>query len=634
MALLLGAAPSFSIASEAIPVPAPDLPDVRLGIVYYTRPSRNEIIIPATIKAIQDRIGREHVVVKRYSLPELAAAIRENEVDVFLASSGFYRTMVQHGARDLATLASLEEPNPSKNDGSAFVVRRNSPYATLMDAAGGRLGATSPTAFLGYLAGLGEVARQGGDPDSFFSETSFYGGDDGAVGILEALRKGEADIGVFRRCWLEDHVLAHPEDAGEFRVLDPRPEGGRCERSTDLYPTWTIASAPALRSEVSRLVATAVLDMPPTVDGLYWGVATDFRKVDDLYKTLRLGPYAYLREWSLQRFLAAYWPGFAIALVLLACLIAHALRTDFLVKKRTAQLQTALRIQKALQEQAREASRKISSMEKIGIIGQLCSLFAHEMRQPLGAIALYAQGLRSLARNGRATGPQLMRALDKLEEQSKRASGIVDRVRAYSKSRDAERKPFLLNDAVLRAVENYEASAGWPVRIETSMALQAKLVGDPLEMELVAYNLIKNAAQAVKGMEAGRVGVSLAGSGKGVLLSVTDNGPVPPEDVMAQLADPAVQFESHKADGLGLGLMIVRAIVEKNGGRLSYEAGKSQGVTARVFLPLPEDETESETEGEAESGALEAGGKERKEQAAQAEPAASGSQENTEKGGK
>ena len=565
-----------------------------MGIVYYTRPSRNEIIIPATIRAIQARLGAERVIVKRYTLTDLAAAIKASEVDVFLASSGFYRMMVEHGARDLATLASVEEPNPSKNDGSTFVVRMDSPIATLMDASGTRLGASSPTAFLGYLAGLGEVARQGGNPDRFFRETIFFGGDYGADKLLEALRQGEVDIGIFRRCWLEDHEAGHLADKGVFRVLDPRPGAGRCKRTTDLYPTWTIASTPTLRPEVSRQVVSAVLNMAPEKDGLYWGVATDFRKVDELYRTLRLGPYAYLREWSVRRFFAAYWPGLAIALVMLAGLVAHTLRTDSLVRKRTAQLQAALKLQKALQEHAREASLRISSMEKVGIIGQLCSLFAHEMRQPLGAISLYAQGMRSLVKRGRGSEPQLLRAIDKLEEQSRRASDIVERVRAYSKSRSTERKPYLLNDAVSRALANFEASAGRAVRILKTEADQVLLVGDALEMELVAYNLIKNASEAVKEQADGLVEIVVAKSGDKALLSVSDNGPVPSGEALAQLEDPVAQFHSQKTGGLGLGVMIVRAIIEKNGGRLSFETGEGRGVTAWVFLPVSRGEEEGD----------------------------------------
>lgn len=578
--------PPAVLAAEAAAPALPVRPDVTVGIVDYTSPSHNELIIPATLQALRKSLGPEHVQVKRYSLSELASAIRKNEVDVFLASSGFCRTMVPYGASALATVASVENPDPNQNDGSAFVVRSDSPVRTLMDASGKRLGASSPNAFLGYLVGLGEVARQGGSPDRFFSETRFYGGGPGAGSILEALRRGEVDIGIFRQCWLEDHERANPADRGLFRVVDPRPDSGRCLRSSNLYPTWTISTAPGIRPDTSKLVASAVLDMPPTRGGLYWSIATDFRQVDDLYRTLRRGPYAYLREWSVKRFLAAFWPGIVIALLLVAGLAAHALRTEVLVKRRTAQLQEALRVQKNYQARARAANEKIRTMEKIGIVGELCSVFAHEMRQPLGAIALYAQGLRSLVRRGSATPGQLSLALERIETQTRRASDIVERVRAYARSRSSRRESFFLNDALSRAQANFEASSTLHPRITRTDTGRIAFTGDPLEMELVAYNLIKNAAEAVRGQPDGAVEILLTQNATHALLSVSDNGPALSREELERLANPGESLKSGKAEGLGLGLLIVKAIIEKNGGRLSYESSGSRGVTAWVFLPL------------------------------------------------
>lgn len=78
-----------AVAGEAIP-------DVTLGIVYYTSPSPNEEIIPDTIRALEKRIGKQHLRIKEYTLEQLRDAIKNGDVDVFLASSGFYRRMVQY----------------------------------------------------------------------------------------------------------------------------------------------------------------------------------------------------------------------------------------------------------------------------------------------------------------------------------------------------------------------------------------------------------------------------------------------------------------------------------------------------------------------------------------------------------
>lgn len=585
-AILISAAFQVLAAGTAgAAVAGEKIPDVTLGIVYYTSPSPNEEIIPDTIRALEKRIGKRHLRVKEYTLEQLRDAIKSGDVDVFLASSGFYRRMVQYGASSLATVASKNYPDPNHSDGAALIVRNDSGIRTLYDAKGSVLGASSPTAFTGYQLALGEVLRQGFDPESFFKKTNFYGGGSGAVSILDALRRKDVDIITLRICWLEGWLKKHPEDKGLFRVIDQRDENEPCQRSTDLYPTWTIGTSANTPPEISKIVTSAVLEMPPTKDGFYWSIATDFRSVDALFKGLKIGPYRYLREWSLSRFIMTYWSAILIGILLVLGLILHSVRTEVLVKRRTAQLQESLRIQKEYEEKSREDAAKISFMEKMGIIGQLCSVFAHEMRQPLGAISLYAQGMKSLIKRGKASESQMEMALGKLETQAERASDIVERVRAYARAKDIDRKPISLNDVVTRSLAGYRSASGSRVRFKRTDANPVTLFADQLEMELVSYNLIKNAAEAVKDQPDGMVEIIIASNPGKALLAVSDNGPALTPEQLAEIENPSGTLKSSKHEGIGLGLLIVKAIVERNGGRLSIENGSVRGVTIYVHLP-------------------------------------------------
>lgn len=571
-AILISAAFQVLTAGTAgAAVAVEKIPDVTLGIVYYTSPSPNEEIIPDTIRALEKRIGKQHLRIKEYTLEQLRDAIKNGDVDVFLASSGFYRRMVQYGASSLATVASKNYPDPNHSDGSALIVRNDSGIRTLYDAKGSVLGASSPTAFTGYQLALGEVLRQGFDPEAFFKKTNFYGGGPGATAILDALRRKDVDIITLRICWLEGWLKKHPEDKGLFRVIDQRDANEPCQRSTDLYPTR---------------------------DGFYWSIATDFRSVDALFKGLKIGPYRYLREWSLSRFIMTYWSAILIGILLILGLILHSVRTEVLVKRRTAQLQESLRIQKEYEAKSREDAAKISFMEKMGIIGQLCSVFAHEMRQPLGAISLYAQGMKSLIKRGKASESQMEMALGKLETQAERASDIVERVRAYARAKDIDRKPISLNDVVTRSLAGYRSASGSRVRFKRTDANPVTLFADQLEMELVAYNLIKNAAEAVKDQPDGVVEIIIASNPGKALLAVSDNGPALTPAQLAEIENPSGALKSSKHEGIGLGLLIVKAIVERNGGRLSIENGSVRGVTIYVHLPTA-DGAEGKTSEEA-----------------------------------
>ena len=90
----------------------------------------------------------------------------------------------------------------------------------------------------------------------------------------------------------------------------PRAERLGCRYSTDMYPGWTFAVTSHTPPILTRHVATALLSLDPksTPSGFEVSFATDYARVNDLLKTLRIGSYAYLREWTLRGFLKVSWP--------------------------------------------------------------------------------------------------------------------------------------------------------------------------------------------------------------------------------------------------------------------------------------------------------------------------------------
>ena len=576
--------PAHRFATPAVNVKRP----VRVAIVKYVRPAPNEEIVPASVAALRQYFGEDRVRVTHLSLTELADAIRRGEVDVFLSSAGFYRRLADEGVKSLVSAVSLSYPDPNHGDGTAIVTAADrTDIETLKDVKGGVLATSTPTAFTGLLVPYGEMMKQGFKVDGFFSETLYLGDDDAMETAPGHLLDGTADVAFLRLCFLEEWLERHPEHAGKFKVINRKDGPGEvCARSTALYPTWTVATTKVTDPRVSRSVTQALLALKPTgSNGIYWGVATDYSSVDKLFRDTRTGPYAYLNTWSFKRFIAEYWHWLMLATVLVAGLILHSVRVTQLVHKRTAALRRSLAELQVLKEEAQGAAQRIERLERAGVVAQLSVIFAHEMRQPLGAISLYSLGLRRMLGNGSTDTARMTDVIDRLDRQTERANEIVARVRSYAKAEQPTRVLVSLREQVDRAAADLKTTGRYRTALRVVVTDEPVVTADPLEMELVALNLMKNALEASDAAGgAGEVVVTLSEEDERAIITVADDGGGTRETVERLNRG----LGSTKAEGLGLGLSIVRGILEAYGGRLAFSARRQGGLVARVTVPVSE----------------------------------------------
>lgn len=607
-----------ALTGATLAMPAPDVKTLRVAIVAYVRPSPFEAIVEPTVEALRRQFGENVLEIRRYTLSQLAEAVEKREVDIFLSSSGFFLRMIPTGARSLATVVSEDYPDPNHNDGSTLVVlNERDDLRTLADLQGTSLATSTRLGFTGRLVPMGEIYRAGFDPEHFFSQTLYLGGGTRVHEALDLLRRKSVDVANLRLCFIEEWLADHPEDTGRFRVINRKdtsvpgkPEA--CARSTDLYPSWTIATTAATDPNFSRLVTRVLLEMPPQGEkNLYWGVATDFGSIDRLFRDLKTGPYAYLRDWTVKRFLSEYREAIVLVVLLALGLVGHSVRVSQLVRRRTRLLVEALDTQERLKNEARDAGERLERLERIGVVGQLSTIFAHEMRQPLAAISLYSLGLRKIAQNaensengGNAGGvpaAKIIDVLEKLDRQTARADAIVTRVRSYAKRRGACRQAVALKDVVRSAVADLTVTGRWKSEIVATPLEDVTIEADPFEMELVAVNLIKNALESLEvQVTDGRfpskatptVTVAVVATETQALLIVSDNGRPIEEDLLRRLAESA---PSTKEEGLGLGLSIVRGIIESHAGRLTFERGGTGSLSARVAIPVAKTSQPSES---------------------------------------
>jgi C4-dicarboxylate-specific signal transduction histidine kinase len=219
-------------------------------------------------------------------------------------------------------------------------------------------------------------------------------------------------------------------------------------------------------------------------------------------------------------------------------------------------------------------------------LGEFASAIAHEINQPLAAIATYNDSCVRLLESGGADEAELMQAMMKCREQARRAGAIIHRLREFLRQPAPALVEHDLNAVArdaLQAAQSDAEQAGVTLDLQLLNALP-KVRMDPLLIEQVLLNLLRNAIEAVQdlALERRRITLATAMPDAGVVaLSVSDHGPGVGEAVRERLFDA---FATDKPGGLGLGLAICRSVIESHGGAISCE---SSATGARFAFTLP-----------------------------------------------
>lgn len=559
-----------SLAYAKVSANSPDLRSlVKVGSTDASLTPSERQALQSTFLYLSQALPQYRFEVRSYPVSELEVAVKQGELDLFLASSGFYRRVYHRGLRDLVTMITPRAQNPRFGSGALFLVPRASNVHTLSDLKGKRAAISWREGFTGYFVPSLAIKEAGWDPERFFS--SLVVGGSPMTHLVEALEEGRADVAFARACTYEEWLEREPDRAKRFRpvgVITEPVDGFHCLRSTPLFPNWTLVSTSSAPWQLSCDVTKTLLSMPAMANGTQWGVVSDFVSVDELYRTLRRGPFEYLRITSVRAFFEAYWPIVMLSLVIVLGLGLHSWRTAVLVRRRTRELQALNAKEKATQALAQEERRQRELLEQVSVVGAMSSLITHELNAPLNAIS---NSVRSLERfYERVPAPAvIMKAIDLIRRQSELAADIVQHVRGYAKRREIRLEPVDLKSVVRVVVRDQQIkhpAVTFVVNDETSLGLVA---GERLELELCVTNLVKNAVEAMRSTHEKRVELTLTEKAKSVSVTVRDYG-MGNEVVAATLFSQTLQ--SGKRTGLGLGLLIVRTIVERSAGRIEAKA--------------------------------------------------------------
>jgi two-component system, LuxR family, sensor kinase FixL len=232
-----------------------------------------------------------------------------------------------------------------------------------------------------------------------------------------------------------------------------------------------------------------------------------------------------------------------------------------------------------------ELQSELVHVSRLTAMGQMASALAHELNQPLSAIASYMKGSRRLLESGGEDRSDLLRdAMDKAGDQALRAGQIIRRLREFVGRGDSERRV----ESVKRLIEEASALAlvgtkdqGVRVRFQFDPAVDPVLV-DKVQIQQVLLNLLRNAVEAMEASQSRELVISTAaGDDDMVAVGVADTGPGIAPELMSQLFQP---FVTNKRHGMGVGLSICRTIVEAHGGQIMVEPNPGGGTIFRFTL--------------------------------------------------
>lgn len=561
---------------------------VELGIVDEVSQGREGPFIEETVDALRKSFAREEMAlnVTRGSGEEIARRVRQNRLDLFIAPSDLYRQLLLSGCSDIAVTHDTRTSNPNRSQGALFLSRLGEEPVFDRAVKEGKVlrlgGETSSASIRGELFNQGLSGRRSADLLAKIPVRP--AGDKEMEDALRRLRQSRLDLLILPVCRLERYCGDHSCATADLGVLWPKQDTDMtCFHSTQLYPGTTLVATPGLSPFAHREILSTIFAPQSKENGQRWHVATNFQTTDQTLRLLDDDAWTRMRQSSIRSFLERRKGWIIFGLCALGFFVVHTIVLQILVRRKTRELRRAFSEQKRARRETELISRRLEKQRRLQTIGQMASLFAHELGQPLNAIGCYAHGI------GKATeNVEKRRAVEKgirgIEEEVGRASAIVNRVRDYVRSQTMRDGVIDLEALIRGAVRNFGLTSlgNVPVILERKEPERVLRVrGDSLELELIVTNLLRNASQALQTVMRPEIRVTVFG-GPHPGFSVADNGTGLTEE---KLADIVRIGESTRPEGLGLGLSIVRDLVALHGGRIEFSLTGEGGLKVTVTFP-------------------------------------------------
>jgi two-component system, NtrC family, C4-dicarboxylate transport sensor histidine kinase DctB len=235
----------------------------------------------------------------------------------------------------------------------------------------------------------------------------------------------------------------------------------------------------------------------------------------------------------------------------------------------------------------KEAEQSLEQASKLAALGQMSAAVSHELNQPLAAMKTYLAGARLLLNRRRPE--EALSSFQRIDDLIDRMGGITRQLKSYARKGEVELKPVDVREAVRAALSMMAPQLGkMAVTITTTLPSEPVVImADPLRLEQIIVNLLRNALDAVRGQPERSIRILLV-QGEAILLSIADNGP--------GIRDPEQLFEpfyttKKPGEGLGLGLAISAGFAGEMGGRLVARNAPEGGAVFELLLPREQAQT-------------------------------------------
>ncbi len=238
----------------------------------------------------------------------------------------------------------------------------------------------------------------------------------------------------------------------------------------------------------------------------------------------------------------------------------------------------------------RQQQEKLEASARLATMGEISSMLAHELNQPLAAISSYTAGALNVLERADKGVPfepaPLRRALEQARQQAQRAGQIIKSVHEFVKKSEPHREPVVIGGVIdgVRALIELQTRNSY-VALQINLPAQLPpVLADRVMLEQVLLNLTRNGIEAMADVapEQRILRIEAAADAAQVAVSVIDHGHGIPPDVAARLFSP---FFSTKAEGMGMGLSICRTAIEFHGGTLNHAPNPGGGTVFTFSLP-------------------------------------------------